>query len=208
MVNGYTTIRESFAPTPSNDNVNKLTNDITKLEKELKKKKDELVLQIKNNINSKNKMTKTKNKEKDTTLDEEMDEEDTTLDEEMGEEDTTLDEEMDEKDTTLDEEMDEKDTSLDEEMDEEDTSLDDEVIIEEGFKINEAFNGSNILFRKYFSNLLKAVLLSLIYYLLSSKDVFNLTIPLFNIVKNVMSHLVLHSLIFLLLAYLIISFTF
>lgn len=200
MVNGYSSIKEGFASTPRDepdanmDKITDLTDDIKQLEKELKMKKDALVKEVKKSVEMD---MEDKEMERDMTRDE-IDMEDKE-DMERNEIDMEDDKEMANESVMAEESDMDKESDMDEESDD-----------IEGFKsvIEEPFRGSSIIVRKYLSDLLKAVLLALLFYLVSSKDMIMFTKPIYDLVKNVMSVEVLHTLIFLLLSYIVISLTF
>lgn len=206
MVNGYSSIKEGFASTPRDepdanmDKITDLTDDIKQLEKELKMKKDALVKEVKKSVEMD---MEDKEMERDMTRDE-IDMEDKE-DMERNEMDMEDDKEIaDDKEMANESVMaEESDMDKESDMDEESDDI-------EGFKsvIEEPFRGSSIIVRKYLSDLLKAVLLALLFYLVSSKDMIMFTKPIYDLVKNVMSVEVLHTLIFLLLSYIVISLTF
>lgn len=200
MVNGYSSIKEGFASTPRDepdanmDKITDLTDDIKQLEKELKMKKDALVKEVKKSV--------------------EMDMEDKEMERDMTRDEIAMEDKEDMERNEMDME-DDKEIADDKEMANEsvmaeESDMDEESDDIEGFKsvIEEPFRGSSIIVRKYLSDLLKAVLLALLFYLVSSKDMIMFTKPIYDLVKNVMSVEVLHTLIFLLLSYIVISLTF
>lgn len=91
----------------------------------------------------------------------------------------------------------------------EEEEIDDEEEVYEGFSslnnITEGFNGSVSIKMNHLKTLLKAILLGLIFYLLTHKDFFEMTKPVFKAVKKVMSHNVLHMLIFVMLSYVVLN---
>lgn len=202
MVNGYSSIKEGFASTPNSDTVVEdkiadITAEIKDLEDELKLKKDELLMQVKKQI-----ATSTTKSSNSNNIDEDIDEDDVPY---MDDDEDILDEEDITNDDMEDEtDIQEEDTDILE--DEMDTDTD---IAIEGFKNGshiEAFRGSTIVMKRYLHDLLKAVLLALLFYLLSSKDMYAMTKQIHTAVKDIVSHNILHTLIFLVVAFLIIGF--
>jgi hypothetical protein len=206
MVNGYSSIKEGFASTPrdelvdNTDKITDLTDDIKQLEKELKMKKDALVKEVKKSVD----MDMEDNKDMERNdMDMDMESDEMNMEDEEMKRDMNMENDKDmEDDENMERDM-EYDMTNKSNMDEEDDDI-------EGFKsvIEEPFRGSSIIVRKYLSDLLKAVLLALLFYLVSSKDMIMFTKPIYDLVKNVMSVEVLHTLIFLLLSYIVISLTF
>lgn len=207
MVNGYLSIKEGFASTETNedfinsDKINELTDDIKALEDELKVKKDKLVKEVQKELNSNNKnntRTKMLNEDEDMIMNEEVNMDNST-------EDDTEDIEMD----GVTEDSEDVEMGNGTEEDTEDVEMDDEEMVE-GFKnkIEEPFLGSRLLARIHLRNILKAVLLALMYYLVSSKDMILFTKPVYDLVKNTMSVNVFHTLIFLVLSYIIVNLRF
>lgn len=158
-------------------------------------------------------------KDDDMMLEEEdMDEEDDAMDEEEDMEDeeepikkTIKDENLLLRLNTLKKQkarIESKIRDIRKEMAEED-EIDDEEEIYEGFSstnhITEGFNGSVSIKMNHLKSLLKAILLGLIFYLLTHKDFFEMTKPVFKAVKKVMSHNVLHMLIFVMLSYVVLN---
>jgi hypothetical protein len=202
MVNGYSSIKEGFASTPTssdavNDKIADITDEIKDLEEQLKLKKDELLMQVKKQVS---KPTKNLNDDEEDIIEEDdtpyMDDEEMPED---GEDMAEDGEDMAEDDT----EMDEEDMPEDEYGD---FNMDNDI---EGFKgnnIKEPFRGSIVIMRGYLHNLLKAILLALLFYLLSSKDMYAMTKQIHTTVKDIISHNILHTFIFLVVAFLVISF--
>ena len=158
-------------------------------------------------------------KDDDMVLEEEdMDEEDDAMDEEEDMEDeeepikkTIKDENLLLRLNTLKKQkarIESKIRDIRKEMAEEE-EIDDEEEVYEGFSslnnITEGFNGSVSIKMNHLKTLLKAILLGLIFYLLTHKDFFEMTKPVFKAVKKVMSHNVLHMLIFVMLSYVVLN---
>lgn len=180
MVNGYSSIKEGFASTPRVESVDN-TDKITDLTDDIKELEKELKMK-------KDALVKEVKKSV------EMDMEDGEM--KRNDMERNMNKESDE--VNIEDDMTNK------------SNMDNEGDDIEGFKsvIEEPFRGSSIIVRKYLSDLLKAVLLALLFYLVSSKDMIMFTKPIYDLVKNVMSVEVLHTLIFLLLSYVVISLTF
>ena len=203
MVNGYSTIKEGFASTPNSDTVVEdkiadITAEIKDLEEELKFKKDELLMQVKKQVATSNKKsTDSNNMAEDIDMNEELDNDDMPY---MDDEEDIPEDEMDQDTDIIDDE---------EQLENAEDDMDQDNDLIEGFKNGlhiEGFRGSIIIMKRYLHDLLKAVLLALLFYLLSSKDMYAMTKQIHIAVKDIVSHNILHTLIFLVIAFLIIGF--
>lgn len=191
MVSGYSSIKEGFASTPTTNSDEKTNEQLDRI-KEL----EEELMKIKAELNNENNM-----ETKITSMDEEINMDREELDERENELDIreknldNREKELDDREMKLDELDADSDIIKNSEEDKEDIMI-------------EGFRGSSIMVKRYLSDLLKAILLGLIYYLMTSKDMFIFTKPIHSLVKKGMSHEILHTLIFVVLAYIVISLTF
>jgi pentapeptide MXKDX repeat protein len=211
MVSGYTSFKEGFATTPTatedniNDKISEITADIKELEETLKLKKDELVSVVKKQVKKETTLDNSNNKavmyDDEDVMNEDAMNEDVINKDNMNE-DVINEDDMNED--VMNEDVINEDVMNEDDMNEDDMNEDEDLNNE---TVTEPFIGSIIVSKSYLTDLLKAVLLSLLFYLLTSNDMLVITKPIHNAIKDVISHNVLHTLIFFVVAFGIIAFT-